>query len=66
MSLRIQEDFKKAEENPEGMGPREVNKCCGKDISLPSESASIMNCQELGECISKKSLRSCLVHLIIH
>lgn len=65
MFLRIQEDFKRQWKSPEGEGPWEVIKCCGKDASFPSGNASIMNCQQLGEYISKKSLSSCLVHLII-
>lgn len=49
---------KRQRKSLEGMGPREVIKRCGKDASFPSGSASITNCQELGECISKKSLIS--------
>lgn len=65
MFLRIQEDQEKQWKSPEGKGQWEVIKCCGKDASFPSRSASITNCQELGKCISKKSVSSCLIHLII-
>lgn len=56
---------RKAVEKSRGKGQWEVIKCCGKDASFPSRSASITNCQELGKCISKKSVSSCLIHLII-